>query len=59
MKKFIILHTTVYVFVYEYYRIGEDSKDKVFLLFSTHHVISNVCTFLVHLQDTVVRHYVG
>jgi len=59
MKNFVILHTTVYVFTYEYYRIGQDSKDKVFLLHSTHHVISNACDFLVHVPDTVVRHCDG
>lgn len=32
MERLIILHTAVYVFVYEYYRIGQDSKDTVVLL---------------------------
>jgi hypothetical protein len=35
MKNFIILHTTVYVLTYADYRIGQDSKAKVFLLHST------------------------
>ena len=41
-----LLHTTLYVFTYVYYRIGQDWREKtVMFVIAEHHMIMNACAF--------------